>query len=345
MTRVLLTYAGGAYGLGVARSLRAAGGRYHVVATDADRFSLQRAEGDERHRVPRASDERFLPEIARLARSTHADFVWPGHDSDVRAFARARDRLDAATFLPPLDEIELCRNKMRAYLRFRECAVSAPETVIVGDRDDLRNAFDHFGGELWLRAVIGAGGRGALGTDNQRRAEAWLEVHDGWGQFTAARWIKGGQRLSWESVWAHGELIAVQGRRQLVQGFEHLTLSKITGVPGVNQWGTPTEADEIGMAAVRAVSASPHGNYGVDMVSDGDGKPYVTEINIGRYNNDGLIHWPDQRLNAADLAVRLGLGEEPPFTPPLMHPKTRDNVIIYGMPAMPVEASLKDLGE
>jgi glutathione synthase/RimK-type ligase-like ATP-grasp enzyme len=345
MTRVLLTYAGGAYGLGVARSLRAAGGRYHVVATDADRFSLQRAEGDERHRVPRASDERFLPEIARLVRSTHADFVWPGHDSDVRAFARARDRLDAATFLPPLDEIELCRNKMRAYLRFRECAVSAPETVIVGDRDDLRNAFDHFGGELWLRAVIGAGGRGALGTDNQRRAEAWLEVHDGWGQFTAARWIKGGQRLSWESVWAHGELIAVQGRRQLVQGFEHLTLSKVTGVPGVNQWGTPPEADEIGMAAVRAVSASPHGNYGVDMVSDGGGRPYVTEINIGRYNNDGLIHWPDQTLNAADLVVRLGLGEEPPFAPPLMHPKTRDNVIIYGMPAMPVEASLKDLGE
>ena len=345
MTRVLLTYAGGAYGLGVSRSLRAAGGRYHVIATDADRFSLQRAEGDQRHRVPRASNERFVPEIARLVRQTGADFVWPGHDSDVRAFAGARDVLGAATFLPALDEIDLCRNKMRAYLRFAECAVSAPETVIVLDRDGLRNAFDQFGGELWLRAVIGAGGRGALGTDNERRAEAWLDVHDGWGQFTAARWIKGGQRFSWESVWAHGELIAVQGRRQLVQGFEHLTLSKITGVPGVNQWGTPPEVDEIGMAAVRAVSASPHGNYGVDMVSDEDGKPYVTEINIGRYNNDGLIHWPDERLNAADLAVRLGLGEEPLFAPPLMHPKKKDNVIIYGMPAMPVEASWEELGE
>src|SRR3954468_7833442 len=345
MTRVLLTYAGGAYGLGVSRSLRAAETRYHVIATDADRFSLQRAEGDERHRVPRASDERFLPEIARLVAATRADFVWPGHDSDVRAFAGARDLLGAATFLPALGEIELCRNKMRAYVRFRECGVSAPETMMVGHREDLRNAFDRFGGELWLRAVIGAGGRGALGTDNERRAEAWLEVHDGWGEFTAARWIKGGQRLSWESVWANGRLIAVQGRRQLVQGFEHLTVSKITGVPGVNQWGTPPEADAVGMAAVRAVSESPHGNYGVDMVCDGDGRPYVTEINIGRYNNDGLIHWPDEKLNAADLAVRLGLGEQPPFTPPLMHPKTRDNVIIYGMPAMPVEVAWDDLSD
>ena len=81
------------------------------------------------------------------------------------------------------------------------------------------------------------------------------------------------------------------------------------------------------------------------MVCDADGKPFVTEINIGRFNNDGLIHWPDEQLNAADLAVRLGLGEKPPFEPPLMHPKKRDNVIIYGLPTMPVEVSWDDLGE
>jgi carbamoyl-phosphate synthase large subunit len=343
MTTVLVTYAGGAYGLGVTRSLRAAG--HHVIATDADRFSIQRAETDEKHLVPRASDERFLPEIARLVRSTGADFAWPGHDSDVLAFAHARERLGAATFLPATTDIELCRDKMRSYLRWQECGVPVPETFLVNDRLDLVRAFDELGGEGWLRAVVGAGGRGALGTDNPRQAEAWLDVHDGWGRFTVARRIKGGHRLSWESVWANGELVAVQGRRQLVQGFENLTLSRITGVPGVNQWGTPPEADEIGMAAVRAVSSSPHGNFGVDMVCDADGKPYVTEINIGRFNNDGLIHWPDETLNAAGLAVRLGLGEEPPFVPPLMHPKTRDNVIIYGLPALPVEVSWEEVSQ
>ena len=339
---MLLTYSGGAYGLGVSRSLAAADRGYHVIATDADRFSLHRAEGNERHAVPRASDARFMPEIAGLVRALSVDFVWPGHDSDVRTFARDRESLGAATFLPPLAEIELCRNKMLSYLRWKECGVRVPETSLVSNRDELVKAFDEFGGEVWLRAVIGAGGRGALATDSLRKAEAWLEVHDGWGDFTAARRIKGGPRLSWESVWARGELITVQGRRQLVQGFEQLTLSRITGVPGVNQWGTPPEADEIGIAAVRAISDSPHGNYGVDMVCDADGTPYVTEINIGRYNNDGLIHWPDETLNAADLAVRLGLGEKPPFEPPLMHPKQRDNVIIYGIPKMPVEVCPSD---
>lgn len=340
MTRVLLTYAGGPYGLGVARSLKLAG--HFVIAADADHFSIQRAEGDERHLIPRASDPAFAPTVTALVSSTKADFIWPGHDSDVRAFARQRDSLGAATFLPPIEEIELCRDKMRSYERWRDAGVRVPQTMLVTTRDDLIEAFHEFR-DVWLRTVIGAGGRGALGTNSLRRARAWLDVHDGWGNFTAARRINGGDRLSWESVWAGGELIAAQGRRQLVQGFDHLTLMRITGVPGVNQWGTPAEADEIGMAAVRAISAAPHGNYGVDMVCDEAGTPYVTEINIGRYNNDGLIHWPDERLNAADLAVRLGLGEKPPFTPPLMHPKKRDNVIVYGMPAMPIEVSPDEL--
>ncbi|CAN5796255.1 hypothetical protein BH24CHL5_BH24CHL5_04090 [soil metagenome] len=239
MISVLVTYAGGAYGLGVTRSLKAASRPYRVIATDADRFSIQRAEGDEAHRLPRASDERFVPALAGLVRSARADFVWPGHDSDVRVLARERDRLGAASFLPPTSDIELCRDKLLSYTRWKACGVPVPETVLVTDHGQLAEAFDQFGGEVWLRAVIGAGGRGALATDSPRKAEAWLDVHDGWGRFTAARRIKGGHRLSWESVWAHGELIAVQGRRQLVQGFEHLTLSRITGVPGVNQWGTP----------------------------------------------------------------------------------------------------------
>jgi carbamoyl-phosphate synthase large subunit len=345
MIRVLLTCAGGSYGLGVARSLWAARDRYHVIATDADRYSRQRAEGDEVHRVPRQSHDGFMPAIRELVRATRADFVWPGHDADIRRFARERDTIGAAVLLPTSDEIDICRDKMASYLRWRDGGVAVPATVLVSEREELVEAFDRFGGDVWLRRVTGAGGSGSLGTDSLTKAMAWLEVHDGWGKFTCAQRIKGGQRLSWESIWADGELICVQGRRQLVQGFEYLTMSRITGVPGVNQWGTPPEADAIGIAAVRAISDRPHGNYGVDMVTDSDGKPYVTEINIGRFNNDGIIHWPDETLNAADLAVRLGLGEKPPFEPPLMHPKTRDNVIIYGVAKMPVEVAWDDLGE
>jgi carbamoyl-phosphate synthase large subunit len=190
--RVLLTCAGGAYGLGVSRSLKAAG--HFVVASDADRYSFQRVEGDERVRVPRASSgETFLSAITDLVSDRHIDFVWPGHDSDILAFARERDRLGAATFLPELSEIEVCRDKWRSYQRFEAAGVRVPETMMISNRTELRTAFDRFGGQVWLRAIRGAGGRRAMGTDSTRKAEAWLDLHDGWGLFSAARRIKGNQ--------------------------------------------------------------------------------------------------------------------------------------------------------
>jgi hypothetical protein len=51
MTRVLLTWAGGAYGLGVSRPLKAASSPYYVIAIDANPYSLHLAEGDERHQA------------------------------------------------------------------------------------------------------------------------------------------------------------------------------------------------------------------------------------------------------------------------------------------------------
>ena len=343
MKRVLVTFAGGSYGLGITRSLKAATGQYHVIAADSDRYSLQRAEGDERYLVPPASDPEYLDSLAKLVRQTRADVLWPGHDHEIDKVAHNRDMFDAAVFLSPATEIDLCNHKFESFKVWQAAGVRVPDSLFITDKNDLVEAFDRFNGEAWLRAVSGGGGNGAIGVSSLRKAEAWLDILDGWGRFTAAEWIKGGARLSWESVWAEGELIAVQGRRQLVQGFTNLTMSGVTGVPGVNQWGTPPEADELSIAAIRAVSEKPHGNYGVDMVCDSHGTPYVTEINIGRFNNDGLIHWPDETLNAADLAVRLALGENPPFATPLMHPKQRDNIIIYGLPTLPIEVSESDL--
>lgn len=337
MTRVLVTFAGGSYGLGITRSLYAADHGYEVIAADSDRYSLMRAEADVRRLIPFADDLNFIPALRSLIDEFGVDFLWPGHDSEIESVALHRDELDTASFLPPMADIEICNDKLASHKKWVSAGVPVPDTSLINNRSDLEDAFERHRGKVWLRTVSGAGGRGALGVSELRKAEAWLTLHDGWGKFTAAEWIEGGERLSWESVWSNGYLVTVQGRRQLVQGFAGLTMTGITGVPGINQWGVPDGVDEVGMAAVNAISERPHGNYGVDMITDSDVNLYVTEINIGRFNNDGLIHWPDRKLNAADLAVKLGMGEGPPFKTPLMHPKPHGDVIIYGVPKMPIQ--------
>lgn len=345
MPRILVTFAGGSYGLGITRSLQAADRSHHVVGADADIYSLARAETDEKHLIPKASDASFVPALLELIDKSGAEMLWLGHDAEIEKVAHERDQFGhVATFLPTTEEIDLCNDKWESYEAFRRTGVRVPRTMKLEVPEDLDAAFNRgFQDGVWLRSTRGAGGRGGAGFKSIEKARAWMELHDGWGRFTASEWIVGMGIFSWATVWANGELIVAQRKSPLGQGFASVTRSGVTGVPGVVRWGGPAEAEVTGEAAIRAVSAKPHGNYGVDMISDRDGRLYVTEINIGRYFNDGLIHWPDEKLNAADLAVRLAMGDPPPFDTPLKNPKKSGNVIIYGLPKMPIEVSEDEL--
>ncbi len=349
MTRVLVTFAGGSYGLGITRSLKATGkavgDRYEVIAADSDVYSLARAETRERHLLPKAGDPDYIDALIALVEKSGAEMLWPGHDAEIEKVAHEIERFrHVATFLPPAHEIDLCNDKWRSYKVFSTASIPVPKTVKLDGPGDLEKAFSAgYENGVWLRAMRGAGGRGGAGFRSMDKALAWIELHDGWGGFTASEWIVGRGVFSWASVWADGQLIVGQRKSPLGQGFASITRSGVTGVPGVVRWGGPDQAQAIGEAAIRAISDRPHGNYGVDMISDRDGNLFVTEINIGRYYNDGLIHWPDEKLNAADLAVRLALGEPVLFDVPLIDPKPDGSVIIYGLPKMPVEVTLDEL--
>lgn len=351
MTRVLVTFAGGSYGLGITRALRAAnetlGRGYYVIAADADVYSLQRAEADEKHLVPLASDPGYIDALKALAQKTGADVLWTGHDTETQKLAHALDQFDdVATFTSPAQDIDICSDKWATYNALRKAGIRTPETRWLDTPSDLETAFsagDEDG--IWLRAITGAGGRGSAGfkPSEKDKAHAWVDLHDGWGNFTASEWIVGQGVRSLETVWHEGELMVAQRKMPIAQGFAKLTRSGVTGVPGIAKWGGPPEMDEVGVAAVRAVSDKPHGNYGVDTITDRDGNLYVTEVNIGRYFNDGLIHWPDEKFNGGDLNVQLALGNPPPIDPPLWHPRPENHVIIYGVLTTPVEVSQEEL--
>lgn len=351
MTRVLVTFAGGSYGLGITRALRSANEAkrrgYYIIAADADIYSLQRAEADEKHLLPVASDPGYIDALKVLVSKTGADVLWTGHDAETQKLAHALDEFsDVDTFLPSAEDIDLCNDKWASYRAFKKAGIRTPETRWLDSPEDLEAAFGAgYSDGVWVRAISGAGGRGGAGfkLPEKDKAKAWIDLHDGWGNFTASKWIVGNGVRSLETVWYEGELIVAQRKMPIAQGFAKLTRSGVTGVPGIARWGGPPEMDEVGQAAVRAVSAKPHGNYGIDTISDRDGNLYVTEINIGRYFNDGLIHWPDEKFNGGDLNVQLALGNGPPFDPPLWHPRPEGNVVIFGLPKMPIEVSEAEL--
>jgi carbamoyl-phosphate synthase large subunit len=327
MTRVLLTFAGGEQAGGIERGLREATAPPYVIGADANEYFIHHALADELHLLPRADEPDFLESLKSLVKETEPDVLWPLHDDEIELVAGDHG-LSGMAFLPSAKTIEICHDKHVSYERFRAAGVAVPETVMLNDRSDIVAALRQFGGEIWVRKIHGAGSAGALRTSSASQAEAWVNVYDGWGEFTASHVLRG-QNYCWESVWHDGELIACQSRTRV--------LNPVTGRPGssglarmVHRASAPDRVRETAWAAVLAVAPRPHGIMSVDLNGDDNGVPHVTEINAGRFTASGVTYWRHKGLNFPELTLRLALGQDPGVKAPVIDPMPADEYLAMG---------------
>lgn len=338
MKKVLLTHAGGRLGLGMSRGLKAAPGDVHVIAADGGKYDLHRAIGDEKVQVPLASDVAYLPVVKDIMREKQPDFFWPAHDAEI-AKVSAEAELKNITFLPPAEMVHICHSKTASYERFSAAGVPVPRSMPVNDEKDLARAFEELGGDIWVRATSGVGGRGSLAVTDFETAKLWIDFHRGWGNFQAAERLPG-QRLAWESIWFEGELVFCQGVLPEAIGFSNLTLSGITGIPALNRWVNDPVMDTNGEAAIKAIHDRPHGIMTVDMTVHADGKPRVTEVNIGRFGSGGVVHSRVLGHNLPYLVMQLATGEEPEMSLPALNIFPNDWWVILGFGVEPIEVQM-----
>ena len=282
MKRVLVTSAGGAPGIGFARSLRAAPEEFHLIGVDADKFLLHRANVDEKYLVPRASEEDYIPVLHSIIRETRPDLLWVQLSAEMLAISAARDCLETRVFLPRHETIEVCEDKLASQRVWEKAGLPAPLTRLIESEKDLVAAFQELGPKIWLRAIRGSGGKDSLPTDNPEAALAWLRFKGGWGKVTAAECLEQ-ETVTWQSIWKDGDLVVAQARKRLYWEFAALAPSGVTGLTGTGETVTDPVLDEVAMAAVLAVDPRPNGVLGVDLTYDRSGVPNLTEINSGRF--------------------------------------------------------------
>lgn len=327
--RVLITFVGGTGGIGIARALKAAPEPVEIIGVDAEKFSLRRAVADEKFMVPRADEPDYLAVLRDVVQRTEPDLVWPTHDAEVAAVASDTE-LAARSFLPPHDVIALCQDKSQASATYSAAGVRIPDSMLIKDESDLRAAFAEFGDEIWVRMNRGAGGKGSTPVSDFNTATKWIDLHNGWGNFTAAPYIRG-DRLNCEMVWHEGDLIAAQGNHYVMPELGSLTRSGITGVSRANRWCSDERLLEISEQAVRAVMPEPNGVFSVDTLRDSQGNFYVTEINVGRFSNGGFTHSLMHGVNISYEVLKLALGEETPTKFPLINPLPGNYLMLRGI--------------
>ncbi len=333
MKRIIVTGAGGAPALNFINSLRAAPEAFHLIGLDCNKFSLARAQTDERHLVPRATDPDYIPALRQIIGETGAEMIFAQPDPEVVVISDNRTLLPARTFLPDAGTVRTCQSKYETWRLWEQAGLRVPWTLLVTGHADLIAAFQEFG-DIWLRPVTGAAGRGALHPESLEQACHWLDVNEGWGNYTAARYLSP-RSVTWQSIWNQGELVVAQSRLRLYWEFADRTLSGVTGITGAAATVADTELDDIALRSIYAVDSNPHGVFSVDLTYDDAGVPNPTEINIARFFTTHYF-FTAAGLNMPYILVKLAAGEEPPLPEQRINPLPAGLVWVRGMDMMPV---------
>ncbi len=340
MKKILIAGAGGAPSEGVINSLMRGSKEIAVIGMGSEPSDLALSAAQKKFYVPYANKPEYKERLLQILGTEKPDLIHFQNDLEIYHASLIRDEITATgtkIFMPDHDVIDTCVNKYKSYLAFKAAGVPVPENMMINDEEDLRVAFSRLGddtGKIWLRnSSIGGGGKGAIPTSDFAMAKAWIAHHKGWGDFIAARMLTS-KTVTWLSIWHEGELVVAQTRER--RGWTHgnRTISGVTGVTKVGVTCENEEATRIAIEAVHAVSAKPHGIFGVDMAFDKHGVPNPTEINISRFFTT-VLFFTAAGLNMPEIFKDIALHGEFPLLEKKINPLPSGLMWLRGMDVVP----------
>lgn len=287
MKKVLITDVGVAPAENVINSWEHAEEKEHIIGVSRNPYNLFCSKAHEKYHVPYefAFSKDFQTSILGLLEREKPELSVFMSDREILEITKFRDSILERTslFLPRNEVIEACTDKYQSYSIWNSNGIKVPKTILIHNKEDLHNAFLKLGdhnGRIWIRSTVGAGGRGALPTNDYLFAENWIDLHNGWGNFTASELLQPDNTVTWLSIWYEGELVVAQTRKRKSWGFANRTLSGVTGITSVGETYSNEIVNRVAIDSIFAIDNIPHGVYGVDMTYDQNGFPNPTEINL-----------------------------------------------------------------
>ncbi|MEH7523980.1 carboxylate--amine ligase [Bacillus sp. JJ1503] len=268
-------------------------------------------------------------------------------DREILEASKFRNEITAIgtkLFMPSHEVIDNCTDKYKSYKVWQAEGIKVPKTIVINNESDLKTAFSHLGnkeGNVWLRCTVGAGGRGALPTNDYDFAKNWIDTYKGWGTFTASELLQSDKTVTWLSIWYEGELVVAQTRRRKSWGFANRTLSGVTGITGVGETYSNEIVDRVSMDTILAIDKMPHGVFGVDMTYDQNNFPNPTEINMRFFTT--CYFFTEAGLNMPEIYKNIILYNEFPSLDKKMNPLQDGLLWIRDMDREPVLTCEKEI--
>ena len=320
---ILITGAGGSAAHNFIDSLNISSAKYTTVGVDVHEKHLSLSNADHKYLVPPNSNvTKYINKINLLVDKHNVDLVHPQPDSEVAFFAKHKNKINAPTFLPRKKTVQKCQDKILAVELFSKSDVPVAESFLIKSKKGLKNTFNKLikkHDRLWIRAVRGAGSKGALPIVDVAHAEFWIDYWKknkgiGYGDFMLSEFLPG-KEFAFQSVWDNGKLLVSQARERQEYVFANLTASGQSSSPAVAMTVHREDVNEIATNAVRAIDPKATGIFCVDLKENSLGIPCVIEINPGRFFTTSNF-FSHAGCNMPDFYVKLALKKKlPKFKP------------------------------
>ncbi|MHC1682483.1 MAG: hypothetical protein AB6733_05985 [Clostridiaceae bacterium] len=347
MSKIIIAGAGGAPSENVIKSLQEDKRNEEIVGIGSEPYDLMMSGSVRKYHVPYAIDKSYKKTLIKILNNEKPNLIHFQNDVEIlEASKLRRDILETGVklYMPSHDIIEKCVDKSKSAEIWEKSGIKIPKTILINNELDLKNAFDLLGnndGEIWIRATVGGGGKGALPTNSYDFARLWIERYKGWGKFTAAELLKP-ETVTWLSIWYKGELVVAQTRKRKSWNFGNRTLSGVTGITRVGETYSDSIVDRVALDSILSIDNKPHGIYGVDMAYDKDGFPNPTEINISRFFTT-VYFFTRAGLNMPKIFKDIVLYNEFPNIDKKLNPLPQGLLWIRGMDREGILTTQKDV--
>jgi len=178
---VLVTGVGGrSLGHQVLQALLLLGGKYSIVATDADSFSFGLFQVEKHYVVPRATDPSYIASLVKLIKKENIRVLLPGTEIEVEMMTRNRHKLEqlgCVLIANPVEVVKVCRDKWRLYQWLIKNGFGTPKTV---QRVDWGKLVEETGFPVVGKPVSDSGGsRHVEILKNRAELQHYLEETEG----------------------------------------------------------------------------------------------------------------------------------------------------------------------
>ena len=321
LKNVLVTGAGGIAGVNFIRAIKLESS-LHIFGAEQNDLHKIYAENIEITDVPSPLETNYIEKLNDIITNLDISFLHPQPTPELQVIAKNRDNLEAKLFLPETSTILKDKSEQNKILHQNN--ISVTKTFDIKNLDDLENFNNFLTFPVWVRAKKGAGGRLSIKCNSINEIKLWIELcveqkRAKIDEFIIQEFLDG-RDIAFDSLWYNGKLIISYCRERLEYPFSKLTMSGITGTPTISKIIHDENINKICVEAVKKISNKPHGCFSIDLKEDKNGKPFITEVDSGKFHTTiglwGFLAEKNLKLpwyyNMPRLYTHLGMGGEIP---------------------------------